>query len=204
LVNTRAVELAYDVESVGPSGIAKVELWGTSDGGANWRLFAADEDQRSPIRVEAPGEGVFGFRIVVENGSGLGGNAPRPGDAPDVVVRVDLTPPAARLGSAQTGSGNQLDHLVIQWSAGDAELAERPVSLYYRSDGQGLWKTVAAALENTGSYAWRMDRDVPDRFWLRLDVRDAAGNVASLVSDEAITVHRPRPQGHILDVRPAN
>ena len=203
VVNTRGFDLSYDVESVGPSGIAKVELWGTSDGGQSWGLFAVDEDQRSPVRVDAPREGVFGFCIVVENGSGLGGRPPQSGDQPDVTVRVDLTSPIARIVAAQPGSGNQVDQLLIQWTASDVELAERPVSLYYRPDGQGAWRTVAAALEKTGDYAWRMDRDVPDRFWLRLDVRDAAGNVSSVLSEQPIAVYRPRPQGHILDVRPA-
>ncbi|MEX0938670.1 MAG: Ig-like domain repeat protein [Pirellulales bacterium] len=203
LVNSRQFDLDYDVESVGPSGIAKVELWGTADGGQSWQNYGLDDDQRSPFRVTVPGEGVYGFRIVVENGGGLGDVAPQSGDLPDESIGVDLTPPQASLISAQPGDGNQTDQLIIRWEASDAQLATRPVALFWRPEGEGAWRTVASSLENTGQYAWRLEREVPDRFLLRLDVRDAAGNVQSITSEEPVIVLRPRPKGHIRGVRPA-
>ena len=50
MVNSRTFELEYDVDSVGPSGIGRVELWGTRDGGQTWRRFTVDSDKRSPLR----------------------------------------------------------------------------------------------------------------------------------------------------------
>ncbi len=49
MVNSRSFDLEYDVEGVGPSGIARVELWGTRDGGRSWSSYGIDNDNRSPI-----------------------------------------------------------------------------------------------------------------------------------------------------------
>ncbi len=68
MVNSRSFDLEYDVEGVGPSGIARVELWGTRDGGRSWSSYGIDNDNRSPIRANVDGEGLYGFRIVVQGG----------------------------------------------------------------------------------------------------------------------------------------
>ena len=75
MVNSRLFELEYDVDSVGPSGIGRVELWGTRDAGKTWRRFAVDNNNRSPLLVSVDEEGIYGFRVVVTNGAGLGGAA---------------------------------------------------------------------------------------------------------------------------------
>jgi hypothetical protein len=58
MVNSRLFELEYDVDSVGPSGIGKVELWGTRDGGKTWRRFAQDNNNHSPLLVNVEEEGI--------------------------------------------------------------------------------------------------------------------------------------------------
>src|SRR4029077_6326033 len=83
MVNSRSFDLDYDIDGIGPSGIAKVELWGTRDGGRNWASFRLDNDNRSPIHTTVDGEGLYGFRMVVQSGNGLGGRAPQAGDSPD-------------------------------------------------------------------------------------------------------------------------
>ena len=77
MVNARAFELEYEIDSVGSSGVGKVELWGTRDAGRTWSIFGIDPDNRSPLPVNLEAEGIYGFRIVVQSGSGLGGRAPR-------------------------------------------------------------------------------------------------------------------------------
>src|SRR5690606_18090450 len=96
MVNSRSFELDYEVDAIGPSGIAKVELWGSRDGGRTWSSYGVDNDNRSPIRVNVEGEGLYGFRIAVQSGSGLGGQPPRSGDHPELWVGVDLTKPNVR------------------------------------------------------------------------------------------------------------
>jgi hypothetical protein len=131
-------------------------------------------------------EATYGFRIVVQTAGGSIAPCPQPGDAPELWVAVDLQQPIAELTAIERGAGNLADHLILYWRAEDDNLPRQPVSLYYSSRLSGPWSTVAANLENTGQYAWRIERHVPERFYLRLEVRDAAGNVAAFRTREPI------------------
>ena len=201
MVNSRLFELEYDVDSVGPSGIGRVELWGTRDGGRTWRSFALDNDNRSPLLVKVPGEGIYGFRVTASNGAGLGGKPPAPGDRPDVVIGVDLTNPVARIISARQGVEDETGKLIVSWQADDRMLADRPVSLFYSSSRVGPWLPIAEGLENNGRYAWPIGERTPGKFYLRLEVRDAAGNVGVHEMSEPIEIDRSRPTIHIRGVR---
>jgi hypothetical protein len=197
LVGSRTFALEYDLEDVGGSGVSKVELWGTRDGGQSWRLYAEDEDQRSPLVVTVDDEGTYGFRIVVQTVEASAAVRPQPGDAPELWVAVDLQQPVAELTAIERGAGNLADHLILYWRAEDDNFPRRPVSLYYSSRLSGPWSTVAANLENTGQYAWRIERHVPERFYLRLVVRDAAGNMAAFHTREPITFAAPTPNAQL-------
>ena len=201
-VNSTTFDVEYDLESVGPWGVAKVELWGTKDGGRTWQSFGTDPDNRSPVRVTVPGEGVYGFRILVDAANGAGLPSPRSGEQPELVVAVDLQPPSVERLTAEVGQGDLAGHLVIRWSANDTNLETRPINLFYGTFPQGPWSTIAAGLENSGSYTWRLERHVPDRFFLRVEVRDVAGNVGASQTPAPITLDRPQPTGRLRGVRP--
>jgi hypothetical protein len=200
MVNTRSFALEYEVDSVGTSGIAKVELWGTRDGGRTWSSFGVDSDNRSPVAVNVDGEGIYGFRIVVQSGSGLGGLPPRDGELPEIWVGVDLTKPLATITSAniQADTGE----LVVRWEASDELPDPRPISLSFSDHANGPWSAIASGLENTGSYSWRLDNRAPEKIYLRLEARDEAGNVGVFVTAEPVLLDRQRPQGRIRNIRP--
>ena len=202
MVGSRTFELQYDLASVGPWGVAKVELWGTHNGGHTWESYGTDPDSRSPMRVSVPSAGTYGFRILVDGADGARAQPPRSGDPPELVVHVDLQPPVARLEPVEHGQGNQADHLIIRWTAADGNLSSRPISLMYSSSPTGPWSTIAAGLENTGQYTWRIERHVPTRFYLRLEVRDTAGNQVTVDSPEPVVLQRAQPVGHLRGVRP--
>jgi len=184
-VGSRTFSLEYDLNQVGQWGVSKVELWGSRDGGRTWRNYARDDDHRSPLLVTVDEEGTYGFRIVVDS-VGAGSTAPAPGDAPELWVDVDLRRPVVELTGIERGIGNQADHLILRWRADDGNLESRPISLYFSSRPSGPWSTVATNLENTGVYAWRVERYVPERFFLRLEARDTAGNLAAFQTREPI------------------
>jgi hypothetical protein len=202
MVNTARFQLEYDVESVGPSGVDRVELWGTRDGGRTWASFGVDEDKRSPLVVTVPEEGIYGFHVAVRSGAGLGGEAPQPGDPPDVWVGVDWTKPLARITAAEQTTGDRGLQLTIRWEAKDAMLAARPVSLYYAENRGGPWSAIAVGLENSGQHSWSIERQVPERLFLRLEVRDEAGNLGIHEPPEPVYVDRRKPQVRIRGVRP--
>lgn len=202
VVNSRTFDIEYDLQSVGPWGVSKVEIWGTPDQGQSWRSFGVDPDNRTPVRVTVPDAGTFGFRILVDGANSAGATPPQPGDEPELFVSVDLQPPLAEILDTRIGAGNLSDHLLVTWSASDTNLEKRPIALFYSSYPNGPWSTIASGLENTGSYTWRIERHVPSRFYLRLEVRDIAGNLTTYQMPSPVELARPQPTGRLRAVRP--
>ncbi|MEX0676745.1 MAG: hypothetical protein WD063_06690 [Pirellulales bacterium] len=200
MVGSRNFELEYEIESVGPSGVGRVELWGTRDGGRTWSDYAVDADNRSPMAVTVNGEGIYGFRILVQSGSGFGGRPPAEGDVPDIWIGVDTTRPTCRI--AGTEVSPDATELLVRWEAFDDVLDPRPVTLLFAASPNGPWTPIASGLENTGSYRWRLESRVPERIVLRLEVRDEAGNVGVHDTADPVALDRHRPAGRIRGVRP--
>lgn len=204
MVGSRTFALEYEVEEAGWQGISAVELWGTNDSGQSWRMYTRDDDNRTPLIVTVDGEGLYGFRIVV---AGAGGEAPvRPvaGDQPELWVGVDLHRPVAELTSVEVGADNLADHMMLRWRAVDDNLDARPISLFYSSRSAGPWSSIATNLENTGEYSWRVERHVPSRFFLRLEARDAAGNIAAYETRDPIEFAPPVPNAQLRSAAPVN
>ncbi|MFH1919151.1 MAG: hypothetical protein ABIP48_04570 [Planctomycetota bacterium] len=204
MVKSRLFELEYQVDSVESSGLGRVELWGTRDGGRTWTSFGADNDRQSPMLVTVNEEGIYGFRFAVQGAYGAAAQKPQSGDQPDIWIGVDLTKPSARILSAKRGTGNQAGQLVIEWEADDQMLAAHPISLSYSESPGGPWLPIARGLENTGRHAWSVDRPLPERFHLRLEIVDEAGNVGSFETPEAVSSASGRPTVHIHNVRPVS
>jgi hypothetical protein len=202
LVNSRTFDVEYEIESAGPWGVSKVELWGTHDGGLSWQSYGIDSDNRSPLRVTVPGSGTYGFRIVVHGAGGAPAEHPRAGDQAELRVAVDLQPPRLELLNAELGQGDLAGHLSLKWTAADTNLEPHPIALFYSSQPSGPWSTIATGLENNGTYRWRIERHVPSRFYLRIEAHDTAGNQATYESPSPINLPRPQPTGRLRSVRP--
>ncbi len=202
LTNSRHLNLDYDIEAVDPSGVAKVELWFTRDGGQTWTKGGEDEDKQSPFTIEATEEGVYGFRIVIASNGGLSSDPPQPGDAADIWIGVDVTPPIAEIISVPFGVKDRAGQLAINWRAQDEHLAARPIKLEYSDQPNGPWTTIAADLPNTGQYHWQVNADVPEKIYLQLEVRDDAGNVQTDRIDRAIDLSGLRPKARIRGFQP--
>ncbi len=197
LVSSSRFKFAYEVESVGPSGVAQVELYVTQDNGNTWEAYGIDTDSISPFPVEAPGEGLFGFRIVVTSKDGLVGQRPQPGSPADIWIDIDLTKPQGDIQSWQHGKGSEAGKLVINWTAQDSRLHERPITLKYAENAQGPWKVIAEGLPNDGNYAWRITSNTPRVAYLRMEVRDRAGNVLVVQPPNPADLGGISPRGRI-------
>jgi hypothetical protein len=200
-VGSRTFALEYDVEHVGRSGIQNVELWATRDSGQTWFRLARDDDNRTPLVVTVDAEGLYGFRLVVESADAPA-RPPSSGVAPELWVAVDLQRPIAELTAIEQGAGNMNDHLILRWRADDDNLEPRPISLFYSSRAAGPWSAVATSLENTGQYAWRVERHVPGRFYVRLEARDTAGNLTAFQTRDAVEFSLPAANGRLRSVEP--
>lgn len=202
MVNARRFEVEYDVDAVAPGDVAKVELWGTRDYGETWSSLGADSDNRSPATIIVDRDGCWGFKIVVEAASGLGGLPPRSGDTADIWVAVDTTRPQVRVTGAEaqpTAGGGELR---VEYEATDDLPADKPISIAFADNPSGPWTTIAEAQPNSGQYAWRIDRRLPDRIYLQVTATDQVGNTQSATTSNPVSLDKLRPQGRIREIRP--
>lgn len=200
MVRSRSFELNYDLPQAALRS-RRVEVWGTANSGETWQRYTVDADGQSPAAVTVPAEGLYGFKLVVQNDQGLVEFPPARGDEPDVWIQVDLTRPNCRLIRAEQGRAPRDNELTIEWEASDDHLGHLPITLEYSRTLQGPWHPIAPELPNTGRYVWIMPERTPAAFHLRLRVRDEAGNEGEFITTEKVTPARPAA-GRILDVNP--
>ena len=199
---SKRFSLDYDIESIGPEGVEKVELWGTIDQGRTWMQWGADPDRVSPFEVEVSNEATYGFRIVIVGRNGLASNTPQSGDAADIWVGVDLAKPRARLTGASIAGGEQAGKLEIRWDAADAHFGPRPITLSVSDRAAGPFTPIAAGLPNTGSYYWEFDPRIRRQLFLRLEAQDEAGNLSVDQLTDPILIEGLAPRGRIRDIAP--
>lgn len=192
----------YDIDAIGPDGVKAVELWVTNDAANSWQKLTNDEDLRSPVDVIVNEEGIFGFRIRVVSNDGLSSRQPRSGDPADVWVNVDTTLPLAEITAAPYGNASDAGKLMIQWKANDSNMALRPIRLQFSPNPQGPWTTIEDGIRNTGEYAWKPSVETPDQVYLRMEVRDEAGNVRVHMPNRPIDISGLIPRGHIRGITP--
>ena len=189
--------LDYVLEAVDARGVEAIELYGSVDEGATWKLWGRDPDRQSPFDIETREEGVFSYRIVVVGRSGLASARPMSGDLPDMVVVVDKEAPEVRISGARYGEGDRIGALVIRYDCVDANLKERPITLAFSENPEGPWTTIAGGLRNDGDYVWPADPGLPRAFYLRLDATDKAGNVGTYTLDKPIDAQGLAPRARI-------
>lgn len=196
IISTSQLSLDYEITKKGPSGVGKVQLWLTQDDGRSWKLYAEDEDLYPPITVDLPGEGTYGFSLVVQSRAGLGKRAPLPGDPPEMRVEVDLTSPRIELYRPEADP-RYPNKLFISWKVTDKNLASAPITLQWAEKPNGSWSTIGADLSNTGRHAWQLPPNLPERVYLRLLARDIGGNVEKAETPAPVLVDLSEPEGRI-------
>lgn len=202
VVGSRIFQLGYRLQDVGPSGVSQVELYITEDNGRKWYRYGTDEDCQSPVTVEVPGDGVYGFAIGVKSGTGLGTDPPRDGESPTILVTVDQTPPRIEMLPLEQGRGRNFNKVRIPWRYLEENPAERPITLFYSTTGQAPWLPIAGPLENSGSYVWTIGGQPPPRVYVRIEARDAAGNVQHASTPQPVIIDFSKPTAQIIDVAP--
>lgn len=202
-MNNRLFDLAYEIDSVGPSGVSSVVLYVTEDNGRNWFRYGDDKDLKSPLKVDTRGEGTFGFAVRVRNGVGFSDPPPQPGEVPSVVVTVDQTPPALRMATPQLLTLGQ-GIIRLQWEIQEANPADAAVRLEYATQAEGPWSPVFDWQQNPTGFEMPVDDNLPPAIHFRLLARDQAGNVSTTQTAQAVLIDRKRPKARVLSVKPAS
>ncbi len=202
MISTKRFRLDYAINAIDPSGVAKVDLWMTRDNGREWTLWGSDPDSVSPFPVQVNDEGRYGFRVVIHSKDGLTGQGPSRGDPPDMYVHVDSQPPLAKITSVPYGRGNEAGRLVVNWSVSDPFISLRPIRLSYSRGATGPWTVIEDGLRNVGRYVWKVEPNVPERIFLKIEATDQAGNVGVHQLSQSIDISGLVPRGTIRGVVP--
>ena len=221
-VNKHQVLLQYEVKRVGPSGVGGMEVWLTKDDGASWEPYAEVRDNNIEAlqgRQERNFEfrdkddkgfpdGVYGLALVVKNRAGLG-HTPRPGDTPHMRIEIDTKPPLAQL-YKPVPDAHHPDHVLLKWFVSDKNLTDTPINLEYAEKSDGPWQPIQLDLENkgrhtskeiSGDFSWKVPAGFPVQVYLRLRVRDKAGNESIAVSRQPEYLDLTEPVGEITGVQ---
>jgi hypothetical protein len=163
------------------------------------------------VAVNLPQEGMrYGFCVVVKSRAGLGKPPPQKGEPPHVRLELDQTPPRAALYRPQPDP-NRPNTLILSWMAVDRNLTANPVSLEWAERREGPWLPVNTeplpnnlpaasgptgeqAMGPTGTFAWQLPERMPSRVFLRLTVRDTAGNVSVAQTPEPVLIDLTVPE----------
>jgi len=200
VVGSRQFHIDYKIEDVGPSGISRVELYITQDNGRKWWKYGDDRDRQSPIHVEVPDDGSYGFALRVKSGAGLSDPPPQPSETPDIVVVVDQTAPVVKLLPVKQGQGTASNQLQIRWTMDETNPARLPVALFYSGSPQGPWEPISGWQADRGSHMWNVGSGLPPRIYIRLTARDAAGNTTSVETRKPVLVDLSRPSARIVNI----
>jgi hypothetical protein len=223
-VNKKQVKLEFDVSRIGPSGLGGVEVYLTADEGLTWNPAPVDGTPLLPVNLDGRAQGPlhgsvavnlpnerirYGLCLVVKSRAGLGKPPPQKGEPPQVRLELDQTPPYAALFRPQPDT-NRTNTLILSWMAWDRNLTANPVTLEWAERRDGTWQSVSTEpLTNnlptsaptgekpegpTGTFAWQLPDRIPSRVYLRLKVRDLAGNESVAQTPEPVLIDLTVPE----------
>jgi hypothetical protein len=209
MVNTKDVQLDFDIQDVGSSQVKSVEVWYTQDG-RTWQKLPEDAPPKPPYTVKLPAEGRYGLTLIARSGVGLGLPSPKAGDAPQVWVEVDTTKPEVKNLSVEVGRGPDLGTLTVHWIAKDLHMRANPITISYMEyskDGPaGTWQIMAANIPNQpdGHFTWTMptspNAPLPPQIVVRVEAVDQAGNVGSAATPNPISTDLSIPKARVTGV----
>jgi hypothetical protein len=203
-------EFVVKVESKEP--VSFKALWVSRDGGRTWKPARETGVTESwgdwaggVIRcsVRVPEDGFYDFFPQIGDALSNRGPEPKPGQAADPRLRVDVRQPAkvAHLEweepkAAADWTGGQ--NVTLKWHAVEPDFRDRSAELQYSVDGEA-WVSITKGLEPTGSYAWVVPNK--DTNQLRLRVRAMTrDSLESVAETESILVRVAR-KANIVQAR---
>ncbi len=171
-VQSRVFDVEYEVNGRALP-LDSVRLWYTQDEGRTWHHYGLDDDRQSPFTFHAPGEGLFGFFLVLTNATGASGQPPARGSQAHQWVYVDYTPPVVQLHALRQTTALGQRVLQIRWTAIDTNLVARPVEISFQRPPARQWTSVTRdPVANTGRYDWRFPEKSIGSVVVRITVSD--------------------------------
>lgn len=193
-VNSREIVLSAQGRDAGP--LTGVDVWVTTDDGASWRSADVSPHTASSVTYAAPGDGTYGFFVILRNAAGASSDPPARGAAAQLYVVVDATPPTLQIheveweespaagGMAEAppqaprgGSAGRAE-LSLRLTVADEHLAPLAVRVFYRVVGSARWENLPATLADGRLRCAAPAADVGS-IDLRVVAQDRAGNTST-------------------------
>lgn len=177
LVRTKRFAIHYDVaDSSGP--LQAVGLWYTQDEGETWHNYGNDPDRVSPFDFIAPGEGLYGFCLILKSAGGVSADPPSSGTKPQLWAFVDYTPPILQLHFARFEKDNPSTRRIqIRWTAFDQFPLKRPITIRFKREKDTSWYPVAGPMPNVGGYDWPVLDKLRGNVSIKVTFLDRGGNI---------------------------
>lgn len=192
VVRSQRVQLNFQVDAAA-GAVTRVDAWGTRDNGRTWIPLPIARQLAAAVILQIPDEGSHGIYLVAHNAAGPSAAPPRSGDPPHVRFLLDRTAPAVQLlGVTRVANFAFRRRLVIRYSAADANLPPRPVTIEYAPKKDAQFLPVAGSLPAAERYEWQLPDSVRGSIVIRVRAEDRGGNAGTAVSDP-IELNTPDP-----------
>ena len=195
-------DIDYNVEDI-ESGVSKVELFYTVDGGQDWFYFGPDNDLQAPLTFSSPAAREVGLYIVATDKSGNKTPPPARGARPMAVVSLDMEPPQVNILPPFTTSGEVIpkDEVVeIRWNASDLNIKNNSALIQISRDGGATWNDIAYDKPANGVWEW-VPREAGNNLLLKISVSDVMGNTGTAIS-MPFSVDQKRPELEFESISP--
>ncbi len=189
IIHTPTMNICYEINSFDTNNLERIELWYARGLDSPWQLYDYDQDRTSPIPFTAPGEGIYRFLVVAvdrwgrksyqnnTNREALPSDI-RPVDVPaQLVVFIDYNAPQLYLYHPRGEiTDYQAKELPIRWQGFDNHLDANPVYLYYQTQDNPNWISLAGPLPAQGEYKWVIPPQTKGPLVIQVLIYDCAGN----------------------------
>ncbi len=181
--SSRTFHIPFKVD---PTKSEEIILLVSRDQGKTWRRAAKMPSTHASFHLRAPEDGIYWFAIQHVDEQGRVEPASRDRLKPTLRICVDSTPPRVQLFRPVRVNQNMVH---LGWTAKDANLGDRSITLEWSEHKGGPWCLIGADhLPNAGIYRWHLPKGMPLKVYLRISVRDKAGNEARAATDEPISL----------------
>ena len=215
-VNKPDVEFDFEVSKKGRAGVKAVSLWMRAEASVGERIEEWRDAQTQPVKadgesklgVKLPADGRYEFRLQLTGENGRKSVEFALKTQPEMVIVLDTKPPVVKDVKLEPPANGE-KQAVIRWTATDANLGEKCVTLEYEQKAggawakiaDGVWAKIADGLPNSGSYTWQLDDKLPVSTRVRVTVTDLAGNSTAVMSDAPTNLDSVVPEGRLTGVR---
>lgn len=186
---SRSIQIPFNIDLKNQDKIKELILCMSTDLGQTWYQVGKKPATERFFLFPAPGDGTYWFLIQQVDKQGRLEPADPHRAKPAMRICVDTTPPEVALQAE--GDKNTIN---LTWVAEDANLEDKSVrQIQFALHKDGPWSDpiISGPLPNTGHNNWNLAGLSLSDFYVRIQVRDKAGNDAYAVAYVKLKEEKP-------------